>query len=173
MTRACHDGPMTDRGDGSASGPLAASPPVRERLAPGDAPVVADTADERRASRVERRELLREAAIQAEYATGRHEDTEEAARRGVFRRLGTITLGFIVLIGGLLMLALPGPGILTVIAGLAILAQELPWAARLLEYVKKRSKFEELQAQPMWVQGVMWTFTVAAVAASIVYFAVL
>lgn len=127
----------------------------------------------RELDRPERRDLLREAAIQAEYATGRQEETEDEARHGVIRRVGTIILGFIVLIGGLLMLALPGPGILTVIAGLAILAQELPWAERLLEYVKKRAKIDELKEQPVWVQVIMWAITVAAVVGSVVYFTVI
>lgn len=124
-------------------------------------------------TRAERLALLREAAIQAEYATGAREETDEQARRGVIRRVGTIVVGFIVLIGGIIMMALPGPGILTVIAGLAILAQELAWAERLLEYVKKRAKYDELKEQPVWIQVVMWTLTIAAVVASIVYFTIL
>ncbi len=119
------------------------------------------------------RPTLREAAIQAEYATGRREETEEQARRGVIKRLAIIALGTVVTLGGVLMLALPGPGLVTVIAGLAILAQELPWAERLLEYVKKRAKIDELQEQPIWVQVVMWTITVAAVVGSVLYFTVI
>ncbi len=119
------------------------------------------------------RELLREAAIQAEYATGRREDTEEQARRGVIRRIGTIVVGFVVLFSGLVMLVLPGPGILGVIAGLAILAQELAWAERTLTYVKKRARVEELQQQPRWVQAAMWTFTAGVAAASLSYFFIL
>ncbi|CAN5570446.1 hypothetical protein BH10ACT1_BH10ACT1_37610 [soil metagenome] len=120
-----------------------------------------------------RRARLREAAIQAEYATGRQEATEEEARRGVIRRVGTIILGFIVLFGGIAMMILPGPGILGIIAGLAILAQELAWAERLLEYVKKRAKIDELKEQPKWIQAAMWTFTAAAVIGSLVYFTVI
>lgn len=111
--------------------------------------------------------------MQAELATGVHEETEEAARRHIVIRLGTIAVGFVVFIGGLIMLALPGPGILTVVAGLAILAQELTWAERLLEYVKKRSRIDELKRQPAWVQALMWTVTASAVVGSAVYFLVL
>ncbi len=142
-------------------------------------PIADDQSARRRAEVItdqahrDRRARLREAAIQAEYATGRHEETEEQARRGVIRRVGTIIVGFVVLIGGLAMMILPGPGILGVIAGLAILAQELPWAERLLEYVKKRAKIDELKEQPKWVQAVMWTITAGAVIGSIVYFVVI
>lgn len=114
-----------------------------------------------------RREKLREAAIQAEYATGVQEDTEEEARRHVIIRVGTIIVGSIVLLAGLAMLVLPGQGIITVIIGLGILARELPWAERMLEYAKKKAKIDELKEQPWWVKGIAWAFTIAAIAASI------
>lgn len=123
--------------------------------------------------RAQRRADFREAAIQAEYATGHQEATEEQARRGVIARIATIVLGSVVLLGGLAMMALPGPGIITVIAGLAILARELPWAERLLEYTKKKAKLDELKEQPKWVQAVMWSLTAAAVVGSLLYFTVL
>jgi uncharacterized protein (TIGR02611 family) len=113
-----------------------------------------------------RLDLLREAAIQAEYATGRHEETEAKAKRHVVLRLATIAVGFVVLIAGLAMLVLPGQGILTVIAGLAILSRELPWAERLLEYARKRAKLDELKQQPVWVKAVVWGFTLVVVAIS-------
>ncbi|MCB0963802.1 MAG: PGPGW domain-containing protein [Acidimicrobiales bacterium] len=115
----------------------------------------------------ERLELLREAAIQAEYATGRQEPDEETARRHVLIRVGTIVVGFVVLLAGLAMLVLPGQGILTVIAGLAILSRELPWAERMLEYAKKKAKLDELKEQPVWVKGVAWAFTLVAIGAGI------
>jgi len=37
------------------------------------------------------------------------------------------------LLAGLAMLALPGPGWLTIAAGLAVLAREFSWARRLLD----------------------------------------
>jgi uncharacterized protein (TIGR02611 family) len=116
--------------------------------------------------RHERLALLREAAIAAEYATGEQEETEEQARRHVVIRVGTIVVGFVVLIAGLAMLVLPGQGILTVIAGLAILSRELPWAERVLEYAKKRAKLDELKEQPVWVKAAVWGCTIAAIAAS-------
>lgn len=35
------------------------------------------------------------------------------------------------------MLVLPGPGLLTIAAGLAVLAKEVPWARRVLGRVKE------------------------------------
>ncbi len=84
------------------------------------------------------RERLREAAIAAEYETGVREDTEEEARASIHVRLARMTLGTLVLIGGILLIPLPGPGWLTVAAGLAILAKDVAWADRALERVRRR-----------------------------------
>jgi uncharacterized protein (TIGR02611 family) len=44
--------------------------------------------------------------------------------------------GFALLIAGIAMLALPGPGWLTIAAGLAVLASEFDWARSLLNRLK-------------------------------------
>jgi tellurite resistance protein TerC len=48
----------------------------------------------------------------------------------------TILFGFTLLALGILMLALPGPGLLTILLGLGILAAEYVWARRLLDRLK-------------------------------------
>ncbi len=60
-------------------------------------------------------------------------------------RKGFITfIGFMVLLAGLLMTVLPGPGLLTMVAGLAILSTRHDWAKQWLEKLKghrpKKSK---------------------------------
>lgn len=47
-------------------------------------------------------------------------------------------VGGIVLLAGILMLVLPGPGVLVSLAGLGILAAEFPWAQRLLHNLRLR-----------------------------------
>ena len=54
-------------------------------------------------------------------------------------RLSVAAVGFAVLAVGLVMLITPGPGLLVIIAGLAILAHEFSWAATALEKVKERA----------------------------------
>jgi uncharacterized protein (TIGR02611 family) len=49
------------------------------------------------------------------------------------KRLAVLVLGFVVLGAGIAMLALPGPGLLVIILGLAILATEFAWAERALD----------------------------------------
>jgi hypothetical protein len=47
-------------------------------------------------------------------------------------RFARIALGFGLMVAGSAMLALPGPGWLTIAAGLAVLAGDFLWARRLL-----------------------------------------
>ena len=48
-------------------------------------------------------------------------------------------LGFVVLGAGVAMLALPGPGVVVIIVGLAILATEFAWAERALDKTMGRA----------------------------------
>lgn len=60
------------------------------------------------------------------------------------KRLIVAVVGFTVLLGGVAMLVLPGPAILVIPLGLAILATEFVWARLLLNKVK--SKIPKLQS---------------------------
>ena len=55
------------------------------------------------------------------------------------KRVAVTIAGFAVLLAGLAMLVLPGPGIVVIIAGLAILATEYVWAQRLLRIAKEKA----------------------------------
>ena len=56
------------------------------------------------------------------------------------KRLTRIVAGFTVLALGVALLVLPGPGILIIAVGLAILSAEFVWARRLLDRVKAQAK---------------------------------
>ena len=43
----------------------------------------------------------------------------------------TVTIGFILLVAGLIMMVTPGPGLLFIFFGLSILAFEIKWASEL------------------------------------------
>ena len=79
-----------------------------------------------------------EAAIEAEFETGYREETREEARRGGVTRLLRMTSGALVTIIGVIMMPLPGPGLLIVAVGLGILSRDVAWADRLLQIVRKR-----------------------------------
>jgi uncharacterized protein (TIGR02611 family) len=70
-----------------------------------------------------------------------------ATARGIARwvgrnskRLAITIVGFVLIVGGLLLLVLPGPGMLVIIAGLAVLGTEYMWARRALEMAKTKAK---------------------------------
>jgi uncharacterized protein (TIGR02611 family) len=54
-------------------------------------------------------------------------------------RLSVAAVGFTVLAVGVVMLVTPGPGLLVIIAGLAILAHQFAWAAIALDKAKSRA----------------------------------
>jgi uncharacterized protein (TIGR02611 family) len=51
-------------------------------------------------------------------------------------RVVRVVAGVVLLVAGTAMLALPGPGWLTIAAGLALLASEFQWARTLLARLK-------------------------------------
>ena len=53
-------------------------------------------------------------------------------------RVARIVTGTALVLLGILLLVLPGPGIVTIAAGLAILATEFTWARNLLDWLKTR-----------------------------------
>lgn len=57
---------------------------------------------------------------------------------GQAKRMIVIVIGFTILVAGLAMVVLPGPAIVVVPVGLAILATEFVWARKLLDRVKER-----------------------------------
>ena len=54
------------------------------------------------------------------------------------KRLIVIVIGFTVLAVGIAMIVLPGPAVVVIPIGLAILATEFLWARKLLVTVKER-----------------------------------
>ena len=55
------------------------------------------------------------------------------------KRVIKIVMGFTVLLLGLIMLVTPGPGIVTIILGLAILGTEFVWAKKLMKRFEKEA----------------------------------
>lgn len=67
--------------------------------------------------------------------------TDEKIKTRRIQKLTTGIAGGAVLIVGIIAIPYPGPGWLIVFAGLAILAKEFPWAARLLKI--GRGKYDD------------------------------
>jgi uncharacterized protein (TIGR02611 family) len=77
-------------------------------------------------------------------------------------------LGLVLVLGGLALVPLPGPGWLIVIAGIAVWASEFEPATRLLDFVK-----DHVRAWEQWVRRQAWwvKVLVALVTACFVAFA--
>jgi tellurite resistance protein TerC len=54
------------------------------------------------------------------------------------KRVIVIVTGFTILVVGIAMIVLPGPAVVVIPIGLAILATEFIWARKLLDTVKER-----------------------------------
>ena len=69
-------------------------------------------------------------------------------------RIVVFVLGLVVVLGGLALVPLPGPGWALVILGLVIWASEFQKAQTVLEFVKRQVKQwnEWIMSQPMWVR---------------------
>jgi uncharacterized protein (TIGR02611 family) len=70
--------------------------------------------------------------------------------RFIFRngkRIGVTIVGGILLLVGLVMMVTPGPGILLIIAGLAVLGTEYVWAQRALNYAKEKAQLAKDRLQ--------------------------
>jgi uncharacterized protein (TIGR02611 family) len=90
-----------------------------------------------------------------------------AARRSINHAYRVVVgiVGALVVAVGLATVPLPGPGWLTVIAGLFILASEFTWAERLLEFTRERLNrwTDWLGTQPVWVRVLLGLATAAIV----------
>lgn len=55
------------------------------------------------------------------------------------KRIAITIVGVLLVLGGLVLMVLPGPGIVLLIAGLAVLATEYVWAQRMLNYARQKA----------------------------------
>lgn len=102
---------------------------------------------------------MRESTIYSEMAVARADSSKprivqrlEAQRerhrqRGLLVRTLYTIVGFTVLIAGLLMLVLPGPALIVIPIGLALLSLEFVWAEGLLERTLKHGETAKRKAQ--------------------------
>lgn len=86
------------------------------------------------------------------------------------KRIGAALAGGLLVVAGLAMLVLPGPGLLVVLAGLLVLSSEFPAVERLVEPVRSRAMqaAEQSVATPVRLAG-STVFGCALVAAGAVW----
>jgi uncharacterized protein (TIGR02611 family) len=66
-------------------------------------------------------------------------------------------VGLLIVVGGLALVPLPGPGWVIVFIGLAVWASEFEWAHRLLQFARHRLHLwgQWLKPRPWWVKGLV------------------
>ncbi|MFG2088499.1 TIGR02611 family protein [Spirillospora sp. NPDC048824] len=101
----------------------------------------------------------------------RHRFRERVRRNPLLNtawRAGVFAIGSTVLIGGLIMMVTPGPGLVGIVVGLAILATEFAWAQRALHRAKtaadraKEKAFDPRKRRRNVILGAATTILVAA-----------
>src|SRR6478672_5601689 len=86
------------------------------------------------------------------------------------RRVALETLGWILVVAGVAALVLPGPGLLSIFAGLVILSQQYEWAERRLEPVKKRALEGASDSVKTWPRiAVATTIALVIIAFGVLY----
>lgn len=101
------------------------------------------------------------------------EGAEERQRRRTIRmlqRTGITIAGVVILIAGVAMLALPGPGWLAIVLGLWVLSLEYAWAERLLDRIKdKVIEGAHLAAASTWKTALSVLCSVGIIVAGVVW----
>lgn len=85
---------------------------------------------------------------------------------GAAKRVVLETLGWVLLLAGVGAIFLPGPGLLGIFAGLALLSQQYDWAERRVEPVRVRAlrgAAEGVETWPRIVLSLVGTLALAAV----------
>ena len=94
--------------------------------------------------------------------------------RGKLTRILIVIAGFIVTIGGLAMLVLPGPAFVVIPIGLALLALEFAWAEKLLENALERAEIAQAKVkETSRTQKILGAVAIALAVGSFVVLAIL
>jgi hypothetical protein len=124
-------------------------------MSPQDAPVTLDE--------------LREAAIAADRELSSPGEPVAKTRQHVVIRVARMSFATLLLLAGLAMMVLPGPGLLVIAMGLAILARDVAWAERVLVKVRSRLPADESGAPKRWVVVVSVAGLLVGAAASVLF----
>jgi hypothetical protein len=84
---------------------------------------------------------------------------------GVAKRVAVEGLGWVLVLGGIAALILPGPGLLMLFGGLVILSQQYAWAERRVRPVEVRAKkaaADSVQTWPRIIGSVLGVCVLAA-----------
>lgn len=67
-----------------------------------------------------------------------------------WRWVVTVAVGFLLVIGGIIMLPLPGPGSLVIVLGLTVLAVEFEWAREAVRHSRSGLTWVVQRLKDLW-----------------------
>jgi uncharacterized protein (TIGR02611 family) len=107
------------------------------------------------------------ASPRGRFLDGVKERRERHRERSKVVRAAVVLAGFVVVLAGLAMLVLPGPGLAVTAVGLALLALEFVWAERVLERTvdqmsKATDKVKRTNLAQRLILGLLGALVVAA-----------
>ncbi|MFD3523152.1 PGPGW domain-containing protein [Streptomyces sp. NPDC058653] len=82
----------------------------------------------------------------------RDKKESEVHRQTALRRGLALVGGVLLLLVGIALLVLPGPGLLLVLAGLLVLSNQFPAVARFVDPVRERAMFAARESVSSWVR---------------------
>ena len=56
------------------------------------------------------------------------------------QRLARIGAGYAMITAGTIMIFTPGPGLITIVGGLALLSEDVEWAGRAADWLKQKTR---------------------------------
>jgi hypothetical protein len=87
-----------------------------------------------------------------------------------FKRIALESLGWLLILLGLVAIVLPGPGLLMLFAGMALLATQYEWAEQRLEPVRRAALKTAADSVKTWPRIVLSaTFALAIIAVGIIW----
>lgn len=75
--------------------------------------------------------------------------------RGAAKRVTLEVLGWVLVVGGIAALVLPGPGLLMLFGGLAVLSQQYDWAERRVAPIERRALKGAAESVETWPRIVL------------------
>ncbi len=114
---------------------------------------------------------LKDAAILAEYEIdGLDGDPEQAWKRAMLR-MGRICLGFILIVAGIVMLVIPGPGVVAILAGFTVWSKDFAFANRMVRFIRRKAPgIDEEGAIPKRTVVITGLFLLAGALGSVWWF---
>lgn len=101
----------------------------------------------------------------------RRNKKQQRAGKTPVARIATFVVGFALVVGGIVIGWVPGPGGFIALIGLAILSREIPGIATVLDMgeLLLRGIFRWFRRQPLWLQSILVTVAFFTVATSTWY----